>query len=338
MKPLLVAQPLGKRWGFLIFQFIMNEEYLSESLSVPEGSSLSIKEYLEFLNKAYELLSRHALYFNNSESMDALELAHLIIGVPETVLAIYVGINDAVCNKGLVTPFLPRHAHNNVFVFDNHIFAGKSDVPSGTVDASSVLHGFAPPNLSWDPGWTYVMIEDPSRSFESLWKEKGYIDMIPAKFEDFTMMSEHEKSLVCIFIDPMAFEHPVNRTRAYLEEARVRGESQAGRFIIPERLSGETEGLAPVVLHQGEKLYVARADFQPCAHCWSNIHPDNEEYAVVNENSAVPLHLVNSKPTVEEKYRERLVPPSGSADFTTDWFFRGKELFRKPIKEGQIQG
>lgn len=37
-----------------------------------------------------------------------LELAHLIPEIPETI---YVGINDAVCNKGLVTP-------DNCFVAD----------------------------------------------------------------------------------------------------------------------------------------------------------------------------------------------------------------------------
>ena len=31
---------------------------------------------------------------------------------------------------------------------------------------------------------------------------------------------------------------------------------------VPEIMEGETRGLVPVVLNQGEKLYVARADFQ----------------------------------------------------------------------------
>ena len=102
--------------------------------------------------------------------------------------------------------------------------------------------------------------------------KKGYIDMVPAKFEDFTMMSDHTKSNVCTFIDPRAFDHPVNISRDYLKQARSRGEQMASSFVIPELLEGETKNLVPVVLHQGEKLYVARADFQPCAHCWSNIH------------------------------------------------------------------
>ncbi|MCK5794839.1 MAG: hypothetical protein KAH12_09025 [Anaerolineales bacterium] len=270
--------------------------------------------------------------------MESLELAHLILQAPETGLAIYVGINDVVCNKGLVTPFLPRHAHNNVFVFDPRIWAGGDQVPSGTIDASLIINGFVPPNDSWERGWTYVMIADPSRSFESLWVEKGYIDMIPAKFEDFTMMSDSTKSRLCTFIDPMAFDHPVNMKRSYLKNARDRGDKMAVEFSIPEAMQGETEGLVPVVLNRGEKLYVARPDFQPCDHCWSNIHKENEELAVVNENSAIPLNLVISKPLVAEVYRTRLKPPAGSADSTTDWFFRGKDLFRKPIKPGQIAG
>ncbi len=270
--------------------------------------------------------------------MEVLELAHLLPQVPETVLAIYIGINDAVCNKGLVTPFLPRHSHNNVFVFDPQVYSGSKDVPSGTIDAKQVVNGFAPPNHSWNTEWTYVMICDEGRSYESLWKEKGYIEMIPAKFEDFTMLSDTSESKLCIFIDPEAFNHPVNKSREYLKKAKQKGEKYVSEFRIPNDLSGETEGLTPVFLEKGEKLFVARTDFQPCDHCWSNLHADNKQWAVVNENSAVPLNLVVAKPPVPEQYRGQLIPPAGSADSTTDWFLRGKSLLRTPIKQGHING
>ena len=182
------------------------------------------------------------------------------------------------------------------------------------------------------------MIEDPARSFESLWGERGYIDMIPAKFEDFTMLSDTTRTKLCTFIDPDAFKHPVNISRGYLKEARERGEKMSSEFEVPELMEGETNGLVPVVLHLGEKLYVARADFQPCDHCWSNIHPASEELAVVNENSAVPLNLVMEKPPVGKKYRAQLIPPAGSSDNTTDWLLRSRELFRTPIKQGHIGG
>ncbi len=305
---------------------------------VPENSALSHNDYIKFIYDSRDLLKQYPLYFAGSEDIDSLEIAHLIPEVKETILTIYIGINEAVCNKGLVTPFLPRHAHNNVFVFDPEIYSGGADVPEGTVDAKNIINGFLPPNLSWSDGWTYVMISDPARSFSSLWKEKGYIDMIPAKFEDFTMISDHNKSRVCTFIDPEAFNHPVNKSRAYLKRARLDGEKLYSEFTIPELIKGETEGLVPVILNQGEKLYVARPDFQPCAHCWSNIHPNNEQYAVVNENSAIPLNLVIQKPMVNEKYINQLVPPAGSADNTTDWFYRGDILYRKPIKPGHISG
>ena len=311
---------------------------IKETLKVPELSTLSKEDYMDFLTKAYNLLTQFPQYLSKSEGMEVLELAHLFPRVPESLLAIYIGINDVVCNKGLVTPFLPRHAHNNVFAFDPEIFSGQDDVPSGTVDTKAVINGFVPPNDSWSKSWTYIMIADPSRTSESLWQEKGYIDMIPAKFEDFTMISDHNKSKVCTFIDPEAFKHPVNAHRDYLKAARDRGEKMVSEFVIPDLLRGETDGLVPVVLNQGEKLYVARADFQPCDHCWSNIHPDNETLAVVNENSAVPLNLVIAKPPVAEKYRKSLIPPAGSADNTTDWFFRGQELLRTPIKQGHIGG
>ncbi len=309
-----------------------------EQFHIPVDSKLSREEYFDFLVKSYSLLRKWPQYFTKTEDIGVLELAHLLPEIPETVLVIYIGINDAVCNKGLVSPFLPRHAHNNVFVFDPDIWPGGKDIPEGTVDAKEVVNGFQPPNGSWNKEWTYVMIADLERSYESLWKEKGYIDMIPAKFEDFTMISDHTKSKVCTFIDPEALQHPVNRSRDYLKAAVKRGERMEREFTVPEGMAGETEGLLPVVLEQGEKLYVARPDFQPCAHCWSNIHPSNKEYAVVNENSAVPLNLVTAKPQVNPKYGTGLIPPAGSADSTTDWFYRGKDLLRTPIKLGHING
>ena len=311
---------------------------LKREIRIPEGSALCGGDYRDFLMQAYELMAGCGGYFAPDEDINALELAHLIPEVPETVLAIYVGINDAVCNKGLVSPFLLRHGHNNVFVFDSQVYSGGENVPAGTVDAQKILKGFAPPNKSWNKGWTYVMVDDPARSFESLWRERGYIDMIPAKFEDFTAMTEAGQSMVCTWIDPSAFEHPVNKGRSYLKDARRRGAALCGQFGVPKGLEGETDGLTPVVLNKGEKLYVARTDFGPCAHAWSNIHPANSGWAVVNENSAVPLDLVIAKPPVAAKYAKGLVPARGSADMTTDWFYRGTQVMRAPLLAGTVKG
>jgi len=316
----------------------MDRDLLKRAIKVSKNACLSKQQYQEFLQTAWQLISGFPQYFANAEDINAMELAHLIPEVPETVIAIYVGINDAVCNKGLVTPFLVRHGHNNVFVFDPQDYSGGKDVPGGTVDARKVLSGFEPPNRTWNAKWTYVMVKDPKRIFQSLWKEKGYIDMIPAKFEDFTMVSDHKKSKVCTFIDPKAFSHPVNKNRAYLKAARRRGEKMAAEFTIPKKLKGETDGLVPVVLNQGEKLYVATTDFGPCAHAWSNIHPDNTDLAVINENSAVPLDLVIAKPPVQPKYAKGLIPPKGSADMTTDWFYRGTQIVRLPLLQGLFKG
>jgi hypothetical protein len=315
----------------------MDKLELKRKINVFENSSLTAQQYRDFLAGAFGLMAKMPQYLAPEDDINVLELAHLIPEVPETVLAIYVGINDAVCNKGLVTPFLVRHGHNNVFAFDPQIFPGSTSVPSGTIDAKKVLSGFEPPNNTWDNKWTYVMIEDPGRGAGSLWKEKGYIDMIPAKFEDFTMISDDARSKVCTFIDPKAFEHPVNKSRPYLKAARERGQKMAGAFTVPQAIAGETGGLVPVVLKMGEKLYVATTDFGPCAHAWSNIHPDNAELAVINENSAVPLDLVVAKPPVNAKYRG-LVPPKGSADMTTDWFYRGQQIVRRPLLQGLFKG
>jgi hypothetical protein len=311
---------------------------LKQDLRIPAGSTMSKQQYVDFLIKAYNLIKELPSCLASGEDINCLELAHLIPSVPETVLAIYVGINDAVCNKGLVSPLLPRHGHNNVFVFDPQVYPGGEDVPAGTADVRKILAGFEPPNQTWDRSWTYVMIQEPSRSFESLWAEKGYIDTIPAKFEDFTMLTHSSKSKLCIFIDAKAFEHPVNKSREYLKAARARGLKHASEFHIPDAISDEFDNLVPVMLYRGEKLYVARTDFGPCAHGWNNIHRDNSELAVVNENSAIPLNLVTAKPPVHPKYAKSLIPAKGSADMTTDWFYRGHMVSRLPLLTGLFKG
>lgn len=315
----------------------MNNTLLRD-ITLPKDVSLTKSDYIAFLQTAFSLMMQFPVYIAYGEDINSLELAHIIPPVPETVIAIYVGINDAICNKALVAPFLVRHAHKNVFVFDPNDFSGGTSVPPGTIDARTIINGFEPPNATWQPEWTYVMIEDPARTPQSLWHERGYIDMIPAKFEDFTMLSDLEKSRICFFVDPKAFEHPVNSARGYLKEARKRGEEHAHEYTIPKGLEGETDGLAPVILNRGEKLYIATPDFSPCAHAWSNMHPSNENYAVVNENSAVPLDLVVTKPPVNPKYGKGLIPARGSADMTTDWFYRGKQVVRKPLLEGLVKG
>ena len=303
-----------------------------------ENTACTVDQYKDFLTTSWELLSKSGSYLSADEDVNCLELAHLIPDVAESMLTIYVGINDAVCNKGLVTALLPNHGHNIVFAFDPQVYSGGDDVPSGTVDTRSILKSFEPPNETWDPNWTYVVIEDPSRTFDSLWKEKGYIEMIPAKFEDFKMLSDPAESKVCTFISPKAFDHPVNMNRPYLKAARQRGEKMANQFLVPELIKDEFAGLEPVILNKGEKLYVATTDFGPCPHGWTNIHPDNKTLAVVDEVSAVPLDLVIAKPPVNQKYSKGLIPPKGSADMTTDTFKRGQKVLRTPILQGLFKG
>lgn len=315
----------------------MTKMDLKRKLVIPDRCGMTAAEYTQFIRMSYQLLATFPQYFSPDEDVNCLELAHLLPEIPETALAIYVGINDAVCNKGLVTAMLPQHGHNNVFVFDPQVYSG-GKLPAGTVDAKKILAGFETPNNTWNPGWTYVMVEDPSRTFQSLWSEKGYIDMIPAKFEDFTMLTDHNLSKVCTFISPKAFAHPVNQSRPYLDAARDRGQKMASQFSIPAAVKDEFDGLVPVILNQGEKLYVATTDFGPCAHGWTNIHPGNKQLAVINENSAVPLDLVIAKPPVNPTYAKGLIPPKGSADMTTDWFKRGDKILRSPLLQGLFKG
>ena len=311
---------------------------LTHAIIPPPKSTLKVESYRVFLKEAYRTFAKFPQFFAPSENVNSLELAHLVPEVPETILAIYLGINDAVCNKGLITPFLVRHGHNTVFAFDPNVWSGGKDVPRGTVDATVILAGFRPPNATWPRRWTYVMIADAALTVERLWKTKGYIDTIPAKFEDFTLLTDAKESPLCAFVDKAVFDHPVNQSRAYLKAARNRGQKHASEFGIPKTLEGETKGLEPVMLEQGEKLYIARTDFRPSAHCWSNIHRNAKGFAVINENSAVPLDLVIRKPPVNAKYARKLRPALGSADMTTDWFLRGHRISRAPILQGTFEG
>jgi hypothetical protein len=316
----------------------MTRQKIARKIAVPPGSPLTERDYEQFLHEAYSLLRRHSLYFAPAEDVNALELAHLIPETPETILAIYIGINDCVCNKALVTPFLPRHEHNNVFVFDPAVYSGGEDVPAGTIDVRTMMSAFEPPNKTWDPTWTYVAIKDPDQSCENLWKQKGYIDTISAKQEDFTMMTDSSKSKLCVFVAPKAFDHPVNSARTYLKEARRRGEKTTSQFTIPPGLERHVEGLVPVVLQRGEKLFIAEPNFGPCPHAWSNLHPNNSQYAVVNENSAVPLELASAKPPLRPEYAQRLIPPHGSADMTIDCWYEPNRIERTPLLQGLVKG
>ncbi|MHC5076789.1 MAG: hypothetical protein ACYTFM_10205, partial [Planctomycetota bacterium] len=87
-----------------------------------------------------------------------------------------------------------------------------------------------------------------------------------------------------------------------------------------------------------EKLFIADPNFGPCPHSWCNLHPDNTEYAVVNENSAVPLQLVNAKPPLKPEYAQRLIPPHGSADMTIDCWHQPDRITRTPLLQGLVQG
>ncbi len=310
----------------------------TRKINVPAGASLNKDEYRAFLEDSASLIASHAQYFSPDEGGDSLELAHMIPSIPETVICLYLGINEAVCNKALVTPFLVHHAHKNVFAFDPDVYPGGKDVPDGTVDTRDTLPGFQPPNKSWPEHWTYVMINENDCGYRDLWETRGYIDMIAAKFEDFTVLSSPQESRICFFIDEKAFDHPVNKGRYYLISARKKGDASAHEFKVPEGMEGETKGLVPVILEQGEKIYVATADFSPCPHAWSNIHDENEHFAVVNENSAVPLDLIVRKPVVKKTYASKLIPAKGSADNTTDWFLRGRKIVRTPLLEGLFKG
>jgi hypothetical protein len=52
----------------------------------------------------------------------------------------------------------------------------------------------------------------------------------------------------------------------------------------------------------------------------------------------VPLDLVIAKPPVNPKYAKGLIPPKGSADMTTDWFYRGTKIVRQPFLQGLFKG
>ena len=305
-------------------------------IDVPVGSTVSEKLYRKFLKRTYSMMREHGC-IGPKENEDALELAHLIPSVPETVLAIHIGINDSVCTKSLVSRFLPRHAHHTIFAFDPERFSGRGSVPAGMQDIRVVLKGFEPPNKSWSPEWTYVYITDTDRTPQSLWKERGYIDLIPGKHEDFQLATDNVKIPVCFFVDKRALEHPVNQQRTYLKRALRDGERQRDDFKAPFGLEDSVVGLVPVILKRGERLYIASTNHIPCDHAWTALrHNDRETLPLVYESSAVPTELIYNRPARHVRYAARLSPPCGSSDLTTDIFFN--DVYRRPILRGSIKG
>ena len=149
-----------------------------------------------------------------------------------------------------------RYSHS-YRINDPKAWTGGADIPAGTIEVKTILPDFQPPNATWPKSWTYVMIADKSSghrpvSVEAMWKTKGYIDTIPAKFEDFTVLTDSAKTPICAFVDKAVFAHPVNQSRAYLKAARNRGQRMAAEFAVPKGLEGETKGLEPVVLNRGD--------------------------------------------------------------------------------------
>ncbi|MFA5105150.1 MAG: hypothetical protein WC527_08250 [Candidatus Margulisiibacteriota bacterium] len=310
-------------------------QFPTRRIEVPAGSTVTKHEYRQFLIDAYCAMAQFRV-FAPSQGVDALELAHLIPRVHETMIAIYVGINKDVCHKGFVSPALVRHGHNNVYAFDPQVFSGKENVPDGTIDASAVLNGFEPPNKSWPKDWTYVMIKDPKRTMQSLWKQKGFISMVIGKHEDFQVKDGE----ACIFVDRDAFDHPMNKERAYLHGARQRGDKNLKHFVIPKGMEGEFDGLDPIILFPGERLLIASPILgRPCAHGWveNPMHKDDGTHAYVEEFSSTPKIVF----PVSRKYAQlvkALTPAAGSADMTTDWFFQGLKVFRMALLAGIVEG
>ena len=187
------------------------------------------------------------------------------------------------------------------------------------------------------PEWKYVMIEDPARTMQSLWKTNGFISMIGAKYEDFQYLGGGR---VCIYVDETAFDHPVNKAREYLKVSRRLGDISANEFIPPKGTEGDVEGLQPVILGQGECLYIASPiPGRPCEHGW-NEHPQDVlsgNHACVAEYSAVPLVQVPLPKTKYRSWIKGLIPAAGSADMTTDWFGR-RDVSREPLLESLFAG
>ena len=136
------------------------ETTIERTVQCPSGTCLTVADYERFLHEAFALMQRHPQYMAPSEDINCIELAHLLPPVRETVIAIYLGINDAACNKGLVSPFLIRHGHNNVFTFaQTSMREARMCLPARWTPRRS-YPGFEPPNETWNPDWTYVMISD----------------------------------------------------------------------------------------------------------------------------------------------------------------------------------
>ena len=75
----------------------------TREITIPVDSRMTVDQYRTFLVDAHKTMSTFGV-FAPSEGVNTLELAHLVPSIPESSLAIFVGINDAICRKVLLPP------------------------------------------------------------------------------------------------------------------------------------------------------------------------------------------------------------------------------------------
>lgn len=282
-------------------------------ITIPVESTLTAGAYERFLVASAKAMQATGL-MPLSQGIKELELAHLIPRYADSVLAAYVWRNTPWAEKLLRAEALVVHSHNNVLVLEKG-----AKIPEGCVDARKMINGFRPPTKEWKNEWIYAIILEGT-PLKELFKTPGFIDIIPAKTEQFTMLSE-TGARVLLWVAESTLDNRANDNKSILK-ARRRGEVLTNRSCASPTLEGK-EDLVPVVLLRGERLTIPPGSL----HGWEEI--DGAPGIVMEISMAAPIP---GKP----KSSGLLVP--GSADLTTDVFVLHKLVFREPLLESIERG
>lgn len=259
---------------------------------------------------------------------DEIAVAHLVPKEPRTVLGVHVGMNGTICQKLLDVDVLIRHQHKDVYVFREGII----DDLEGTVDPRQIINGFEAPE-GLQNGYDFRMIVDATKvTPRDLQEFDGYLGTVPAKGEDFVMLSRPELCRGVILAPRSVVQHPGNNGRRYLQRAMTDGDSILRRYCdVPDSLGCELEGLTPFALGYRERLFIP---------------PDTPHFGIRAEGCKGRLLLeeVSAPPNSILTIDGKTIHVKGSADLTTDAFaimLSGRTdltVYRPPVIDAGIKG
>jgi len=309
---------------------------------IPNQSDLRVRDFRHFMIESVEAM-HESRAMPKAHGINDLELALLVPQNPDSLLAAYVWRNTPWATKLLRAPVLLVHAHTNVVVLEEG-----AQIPEGCVDARTLINGFSPPTDKWPENWTYALHigENP---IQELFAADGFLDVIPAKREEFKVLTPNNEGRVLMWVEERTFQDPDNRID-YMAAARNRGEKAASKTSNSPTLKGYNE-LVPVLLRLAETLTIPpghrhaweetdRIDLEGAVRRTLRYRGEQEQIRTVkgqNESNwnFLTLAVVIQETSLSERIRGKpegtgLAVP-GSADMTTDVFVLADQVYRAPL-------